>query len=588
MIQVEAPQDKPTEAKADQGKAWLLGVLVFLAGLLIFFPGAKGDFIYDDHVDIRNVDNVFTPGAWPELFKTASAQLYRPVKYLSYYLDNVLFGWKPEGWHWQSYLWHALNGVLLFALAKRWGASLLAATLGALWFAIHPIHAEAVVWISSRASLQSTTGVLLMLFFYDRWRQREQKADLVGLLVAGFIGFFSKEDALMVFPLIVMYEIFIQQTGAPLTPALSPPRGEGDGRCDLMLKLLKQKSFLVPVVLLGVLAVIYVGLRQSILTGLSQGAREGGVAGWLWTLPVILTTYLRQLFWPDPMCIDQPVDYAAGFGVEFVLSVAVLLLLVGTVSVKRAAWGRWQFAIGFFFITLVPVMGLIPINQPRADRFLYLPSVAAALCVAWGWDWAANQPKLRTVALVFVALTLGWFGWRSWDYSKTFLTDRVLWEQVISVNDYSYRGYANLAAAENNAGRPQNGLQLVEQSLAIKDDYPEGWIIKGYSLAMMGKQAEAEVQYRQAIASVPDEARWLFLLADLLERQQRNAEAMELYERIATVRPAYVEARLSAGFLAATMGQLGKAREHWEAVLKYDPSNEAARKNLEIMAKQGK
>ena len=53
------------------------------------------------------------------------------------------------------------------------------------------------------------------------------------------------------------------------------------------------------------------------------------------------------------------------------------------------------FALSFFFIALAPVSGLIPINQPRADRFLYLPSVAAALAVGWLWDWA--QARWRTV-----------------------------------------------------------------------------------------------------------------------------------------------------------------------------------------------
>jgi tetratricopeptide (TPR) repeat protein len=563
---MESTPDNAVE-KSNQ-KQWLLGVLVFVVGLLIFWPGAKGEFIYDDHVDIRNVDNVFTPGAWTELFQTASAQLYRPVKYLSYYLDNVLFGWKPEGWHWQSFIWHALNGALVFLLAKRWGASVVAAALGGLWFAIHPVHAEAVVWISSRASLQSTLGVLLMLFFYDRWRQGERQGDLVGLLLAGFIGFFSKEDALMVFPVIGLYEVFVRRQNP--------------------FAVLKDKKFLVPVISLGVVAVVYVGLRQSILTGLKQGGWEAGFSGWLSTLPVILTTYLRQLVWPDRMCIDQPVDYAAGFGVAFILSTVVLLILAGVMVMRKQAWARWQFALGFFFITLVPVMGIIPINQPRADRFLYLPSVAAALCVAWLWDWAVKQQKLRLVALTFMAMTLGWFGWRSWDYSKTFLNDRVLWEQVIAVNEKSYRGFANLAASENNAGRPQNGLQLVEEALKLKTDYPEGWVIKGYSLSMLGKVTEAEAEYRKAINEIPTEARWLYLLADLLERQKRNAEAMELYERIAKVRPAYVEARLSAGVLAATTGQLDKAREHWEAVLRYDPKNEAARKNLEILAKQRK
>lgn len=579
-------------AEKSNQKQWLLCAMVFLAGLLIFWPGAKGEFIYDDHVDIRNVDNVFIPGAWTELFQTASAQLYRPMKYLSYYLDNALFGWKPEGWHWQSFIWHALNGMLVFLLAKRWGASLVAAVLGGLWFAVHPVHAEAVVWISSRASLQSTTGVLLILFFYDRWRQGEKKGDLVGLLMAGFIGFFSKEDALMVFPVILLYEFFIK-TGAPLTPSLSAEArpatgGEGGGYLNEILKLSKSKALLVPVTSLGMVAVVYLGLRQSILTGLKQGGWEAGFSGWLSTLPVILTTYLRQLVWPDPMCIDQPVDYAAGFGLVFWLSVAVLVILVGVMGVRREKWARWQFAIGFFFITLVPVMGIIPINQPRADRFLYLPSVAAALCIAWGWDWAVKRQKLRMVALAFMVMTLGWFGWRSWDYSKTFLNDRVLWEQVIAVNERSYRGFANLAAAENNAGRPQNGLPLIEQALALKEEYPEGWVIKAYSLSLLGKTAEAEAWYRKAIGSVPEEARWLYLLADLLERQKRTGEAMELYERIAVVRPAYVEARLSAGFLAATTGHLDKAREHWEAVLRYDPGNEAARKNLEILGRQRK
>lgn len=587
-----APENSATKSNA---KPWLLGVVVFLAGLLIFWPGVKGEFIYDDHVDIRNVDNVFTPGAWVDLFKTASAQLYRPVKYLSYYLDNVLFGWKPEGWHWQSFIWHALNGVLVFALAKRWGASVIAAMLGGLWFALHPVHAEAVVWISSRASLQSTLGVLLMLFFYDRWRQGEKKGDLAGLLLAGFIGFFSKEDALMVFPVLVLVEFFIYRRdlstkGAPLSPAFSAARDEGGERNVIftLLELLKQRAFLVPVILLGMVAVVYVGLRQSMLTGLKQGGWEAGFSGWLATLPVILTTYLQQLVWPDPMCIDQPVDYDEGFGFAFWLSVAVLVILAGVLMMRRKAWAQWQFAIGFFFITLVPVMGIIPINQPRADRFLYLPSVAAAFCVAWVWDWAVKQRRLRMVALTFMVMTLGWFGWRSWDYSKTFLNDRVLWEQVIAVNENSYRGFANLAAIENNAGRPQNGLQLIEQSLAIKPEYPEGWVIKGYSLSMLGKVAEAEAEYRKALVSSPEEARWLFLLADLLERQKRNVEAMELYDRIATVRPAYVEARLSAGVLAATTGQLSKAQGHWEAVLKYDPQNEVARKNLEILAKQKK
>ncbi len=543
----------------------LLVLVIFAVGLLIFWPGVEGEFIYDDHVDIRNVDNVFTPGAWPKLFVTASAQLYRPVKYLSYYLDNLWFGWNPTGWHWQSFLWHALNGVFVYALARRFAASAIAAAVGAIWFAIHPVHAEAVVWISSRASLQSTFGVLLLLWCYIRWREAGRKQDFIGLLMAGFIGFFSKEDALMVFPLIAAYEWFIRR--------------------QQPLDLIKQRAFLLPVFALGLVALVYVVLRQSILTGLKQGGWEAGFTGWISTLPVILVAYLRQLIWPDPLCIDQPVNYATGFGGAFILSSVLLVTLLAGLLVRRESLARWQFAIVFFFVTLIPVMGLIPINQPRADRFVYLPSVATALTIAWAWDGLRAQPRWRTAGLAFMAATLGWFGWRSWDYAKTFQNDRALWEQVIMVNPQSYRGFANLAAAENNDGRADNGLVLIDKALAIKSQYPEGWVIKAFSLSQLGKVPEAEQLYREAIKSAPDEARWLFLLADLLERQKRFEEAMALYEQIVKVRPAYVDARLSAGVLAAQLGKVALAKEHWEAVLQYDPNNATARQNLEILRK---
>jgi len=558
---VEAPAKSSSDVPECRFRWWL--ALVFLAGLLVFWPGAAGDFIYDDQVDIRTVDNVFAPGAWPQLFTTASAQLYRPVKYLSYYADNALFGWQPRGWHWQSFLWHAANGVLLGLLARRLGASAMAAALGGLWFAVHPVHAEAVVWISSRASLQSTLGVLVMLLAYDTWR-REQRRGVLGMLLAGaLIGFFSKEDALMIFPVIALYEWFI--------------RGERSW------SVAGQKTFRVAVGALGVVAVLYLALRQSLLSGVKQGEWEGGFSGWAATTPVILVTYLRQLVWPDPMCIDQPVDYRTGFGAAFAFSMLLLAGCAGFICSRRPAWARWQFALGLFFVTLLPVTGIIPINQPRADRFLYLPSVAAALALAWAWDWAAARQRTRTAALAGLTLMLVWFGWRSWDYSKTFLNDRALWENVLAINKESRRAFANLAALANNRGQPQLALELVERSLALKPDYPEAWVIQAYALDRLGRADEAAAIYRRAIERVPDQAIWLYLLADNRERAGQLAEADRLYDRVAEVRPGYVEARVAAGVLAVRMGNRDKAVRHWQAALRYDPANPYARRNLELI-----
>src|SRR5690349_17819083 len=84
LLQVSAMLE-PRRALSDR---WL-AFIPALAGLLVFLPALRCGFVYDDHVDVAQVDDVFTPGAWPHLFVTATAKLYRPFKYLSFYAENA-------------------------------------------------------------------------------------------------------------------------------------------------------------------------------------------------------------------------------------------------------------------------------------------------------------------------------------------------------------------------------------------------------------------------------------------------------------------------------------------------------------------
>lgn len=545
----------------------LLCLLLAIAAFVVFLPALQNDFVYDDFVDVRQVDNVFIPGAWPKLFYTASAQLYRPVKYISYYVDNAIWGWKPFGWHLQSLLWHCLNSILAYFLLRKFRVTDLAAGLGALWFAVHPIHAEAVVWISSRASLISTTGVFACAIAYMNWRETGRRSYLAWLAVGGFIGIFGKEDALMIFPLLLAYELWFRAGGK--------------------ISGLFQRSIVLSLALLGGIAFIYLLLRQSILTGLKQGEWEAGFSGVIATLPVILVTYLGQLTYPTSMAVDQPVDYAAGLGWPFIACTLLLLALIAPLAVPGARFARWKFIIAWFLISLLPVMGLIPINQPRADRFLYLPSFAGALLIAYALDeLQSRKPSLRPIAVTAVALLAVCFGASAYVYSQVWKDEQTLWEHTLKANPKSFRAYANLAAAANNHGNPKLGLQLIDQALAIKPAYPEGFVIKAYALDAQGRAAEAEDWYRKALANDPNNTLWLFLLGTLFERTGRLEEAAKTYDRVVELRPSYVQAQLNAGVLAVKMNHPEKAVAHWEAALKYDPNNEAAKYNLQIIMKK--
>jgi len=597
------PGSAPKTA-SDKSARWDY-VLVAALAFLVYAGSLKNDFVYDDLVDIREVDTVFTPGAWPEMFYTASARLFRPFKYLSYHVDNVIWGWRPMGWHLSNLLWHALTCGLLLAFLRRVGLPRSAALAGGLWFALHPVHTEAVVWVSSRASLMSTAAVLGICLAYLSWRERGNARSLVAMGAWAFLGFFSKEDALMAFPIIGALEWLLLSKG----------------RFDF----LKGEAFWKPVFVMAPLAIVYVALRQSILSGLAQGEWANGFTGLVATLPVILARYQGQLIYPFSMTLDQPLDYEAGFGWLFWGSLILVGALVAILALRRESARRWQFCVVWFFVTLAPVMGFIPINQPIADRFLYLPSVAAALAVGWAWEMfvgsrcsrrGSQQPEIgetsiarhvietnakveqcsalpkdghglrtRMVVVAFGGLLIA-YAVRSASYARVWKDEPTLWAHAVEKNPESYRGWLNLGVLANNRGDYAEGLRLVDKALEVRPGYVEARVARAYSLGGLGRHAEAEIIYRESLAVHPDNTIWMNLLAHTLQQTGKFSEAKAVYDHILELRPNYIDAREAAGLLAVRFGDLNAAIDHWEIALKLDPARESVRRNLEIARRE--
>lgn len=544
-----------------------LGLAAILAviGFVMFSPSMGYEFIYDDHVDVRQVDNVFTPGAWPDLFSTTSARLYRPFKYLSYYIDNQLFGWSSAGFHFTNCLLHALVCAFLYGVLVRMRISWLGAALAALFFAVHPTHTEVVAWVSARASLLSTFAVLGMMWFYLGWRRTGQKTDLLGLALFGILGFWSKEDALMILPMLVAMDWIINPEG-------------------LRMKNFFKPAFLAPVVILSVLAITYLSIRQTLISGLEQGENVGLISV-LGVLPVLMVRYFGLTIMPLEMSVDPYVDYEAGFGLKFWLCLLVLLPLFAVFFIRRPQLNKWKFAIAWFFIFMFPVMGLIPINQPFADRFLYLPGIAFCFAIGFAWDALAeaNVGVRRGFASVY-GLLVACFFLMTVTYLPVWRNEFSLWEHTVEVNPKSFRGYANLAKIANTQGKFDDALALVDHSLEIKPTLLDAMIIKGYTLKHLGRPAEAEKLFLQAIGEDPSNTVWLKLLADLYRHHGKNEKAEEVYARIFKLRPGYVDARVDAGVLAATQGDYDRAEEHWTIALRHSPGHPAAIKNLQVLA----
>ena len=152
--------DEPSSGKDWYLWAGVLAILVFVA----FLPAATGQFIWDDdhHVGVISaLESVHgLAKIWMPL-DNATPQYY-PLTSTTFWIEYHFWKDTPLGYHLVNFVIQALSGVLVWRLLRR--LALPGAWLVAAIWAVHPIQAETVCWISERKNLLSG-----LLFFSSIW-----------------------------------------------------------------------------------------------------------------------------------------------------------------------------------------------------------------------------------------------------------------------------------------------------------------------------------------------------------------------------------------------------------------------------------
>jgi hypothetical protein len=149
---------------------------------------------------------------WTETLYGGPADELRPLLALSYQLDARWGAAWPAGYHVTSVALHALNALLVAALAR--GAarlSLPAAAFAGALFAVLPIHAETVAWISGRADSVPTLFYLSSLLAYAWWRRTGAARLYWCSLGVFFLAVFSKQSAITMVATLVLFDLLVER-----------------------------------------------------------------------------------------------------------------------------------------------------------------------------------------------------------------------------------------------------------------------------------------------------------------------------------------------------------------------------------------
>ncbi len=165
-------------------KDWLFLVALVVAVFAVYQPAWHGGLLWDDGADITRPELRSWHGLYRIWFNVGTTQQYYPLSESAFWLQYKLWGDAMPGYHLVNIAFHALTAVLAALVLRQ--LAIPGAYLAAAVFALHPIHAESVAWITEQKNTLSAVfylGAALAYLRFDRNRSTAWYFAALGLFV---------------------------------------------------------------------------------------------------------------------------------------------------------------------------------------------------------------------------------------------------------------------------------------------------------------------------------------------------------------------------------------------------------------------
>jgi tetratricopeptide (TPR) repeat protein len=490
----------------------ILPPLALVAAALAAHGNVLGNgFVWDDkfivveNPDTRSLDRLPTVLLSPDEMKP----YYRPLTRASFLVDYSVFGLDSRAYHLVNLLLHIAAVLLLYLLGLKLFQAPAPAFFAALLLAVHPIHCEAVAFVSARNNIFALCFSLLsMIFFIDATEKRSHAR--AALSAAAFsCAVMSKEPGFMVLALLGLW-LFV--------PSL-PGHDAGPRRWTLLLPHLAAVA-------------AYFVLRSMALG--APVAAEGVLPG-LWTRLAqdyyVLPRYLLLALYPRALAPyhEVPAHYATLPWLPFLWGAfAAAVALVVRRPSKASVVGLLWFAVN-----LAPLVGVVPIpSTSMAERFFYIPAAGLWLLAADLLRRASARVPWRALAALGAAAAVA-LGVRSSLRNRDWRDDLSLFSSAVEAEPGSLTAHFNYGNSLKDVGDLAGAEAQWRAALAIAPEDPGTHAQLGTLAAVRGDYASAEQHYRIALHGDPLLAEAHLNLARICERTGRVQEAKEHYQAAA-------------------------------------------------------
>ena len=544
----------------------LAGAVLAAATFAVFSGSLANGFVYDDNPQIIQNAFILNSHLWKQIFtgsvwsfQGGKTNFYRPLQFACYWVLYRIGGPNPAVFHLLNLMLYAVSAWLVYRLARRFFRSEFVALTGALLWALHPVHVEAVAWISALPDVGFAFFTLLAVLWFVRAEQGSVRGLRFHALAATsfFVALFFKEMALS-FPLLLLAYWFF----------LGKPE-------SWFRRLVRWAPYLAA-------TLVYMAVRHQVLGYITQG-------GHLWNITprvagaavALLGQDTKILFWPVHLNVFRM--FYLGPGLRSAWPWITLLVLAGTLWLRKRE-PVLAFLIAWWPIALLPVLDIRQLSFPLlADRFLYFPSVGPCLAVAYLLlDWLPRRVALANIVpAVGCAMGLAMIlcgvqtlraipHWRDnkalIHYSLTQSPGSPLLHMARGVVLEYEHGDLKGALKEYNTAWRLN--QQSSWPLNLAHDY---YLAVGRILLRTGHTQEAIEDFKKAQRAAPDSSQPSDALGAVYFPQGDYSTAAKYFERSVKANPQDVTARFYLGTCWMKLGRYRQAAAEFHAARKVVP-----------------
>ena len=560
----------------DRTKFLTASFILFLIIITLFYSSLHFGFVGLDDTDlvVRNPDlKVIALDRLWVLVSKSYITLNVPLTMLSYWVDYQIWRLTPFGFHFTNVVLHFLNTLLVLWFLKLFHKNWSIAFATALFFAIHPVQIESVVWIAERKNLLSTFFFFWALITY--WNAvkgesppKKQNKFLIFSLIFYAAGVWSKPSVVIFLPIIFSVNFFL---------------------LNRSFEFKKRWWFYGLTILMAVLSTIITIFGTAV--DVEKYKFHGGSYGinLLIMIPVFWR-YVGLLLFPYKQNILYSSLKFNSFFNSQVLGSAMGLIFFALAFFVLYKKGRKAicFWLSWFVISLLPVSNLLaPLPSIMNDRYLYIPIIgfftAFFLILSQISDdllfsRATKVSRAVTSVVIFLLafpfLILSIQRLPNWKDSTSLWTSAVERATRMDPRIFYFSGVNQI-----DSGHYEQAIELLKKSLQL-DTTTDARLALGTAYVAAEKYDLAEIYLKKVIEIDPKRAGAYDQLGAVYRKIHKFKEAENMFKKALLLQSRNAVIYNNYALLKMDLGRTEEARQNWERALELDPDCHFALSNL--------